>query len=185
MRRATALLAALVLILTACGGGDGATSDNGRAADDSVSSSDQSTSDGENGGSGGGEIANAQPPGQATVAVEGKEYVLDLSPAVDCSIAVDSITFSFWVGDNSVVLGGGANLYADGWLGNIQLQVSEPEDQDGPIAYFPDQDSMDDGIAISGDSMSYSGPMMKQPPNDGSNPPPVDVGEGTISVTCG
>ena len=39
--------------------------------------------------------------------------------------------------------------------------------EDGPISYFPDQDASDGGIAISGNSMSYSGPLMKQPANDG------------------
>ena len=39
-------------------------------------------------------------------------------------------------------------------------------------------------MAVDGDSFSYSGPMMKRPPNDGSNPPPVDVGDGLVSVTC-
>ncbi|MGD2060495.1 MAG: hypothetical protein PVF87_06500 [Acidimicrobiia bacterium] len=177
MRRTLVLLVAVVLLLgaTACGGDSG--SEDGPPAD-------QASSDGGD-GSGGGDVANTQPPGQAAVSVEGKEYTLELSPAVDCSIADDSITFAFWVGDNSVTLGGGANLYEDGWLGSIDLRVSEPEGEDGPISYFPDQDSLSDGIAIDGDSMSYSGPMMKQPPNDGSNPPPVDVGNGTISATCG
>jgi len=26
--------------------------------------------------------------------------------------------------------------------------------------------------------------MQKQPANDGNNPPAIDVGDGTISVTC-
>lgn len=177
MRRPLAIVIAFVLLLavTACGGDSG--SEDGPPAD-------QASSDGGD-SSGGGDVSNAQPPGEAAVSVDGKEYNLEVSPAVDCSIADDSITFAFWVGDNSVTLGGGANLYDDGWLGSIDLRVSEPEGEDGPISYFPDQGALSDGIAIDGDSMSYSGPMMKQPPNDGSNPPPVDIGSGTISVTCG
>ena len=37
---------------------------------------------------------------------------------------------------------------------------------------------------VSGDSMS-SGQMLVQPPNDGSNPPPLGAVDGTFSVTCG
>lgn len=169
----------LALVLAACGGGDsgGDNPDTGTADTVVGAAADNRPSPGD--------VVDPQEPGHATVTVEGKEYSLDVSPAVDCSIAAEAVTFAFWVGDNSVVLGGGANLYEDGWLGSIDLRISEPEGQNGPIAYFPDQDSLSDGIAVDGDSMSYSGPMMKQPPNDGSNPPPVDVGSGTISVTCG
>lgn len=168
-------LVALMLVVGACGGGAG---DGGASGDDAASGDNGS------GGSGDAGLVDEQAPGQATVSVDGKEYALEVSPAVDCNIAEDAITFAFWVGDNSITLGGGANLYEDGWLGSIDLTDYEPEDGDGPVSYFPDTDALDDGIAVDGDSMSYSGPMMKQPPNDGSNPPPVDVGNGTISVTC-
>ena len=40
-------------------------------------------------------------------------------------------------------------------------------------------------VAVDGTSVSISGPMQKQPPNDGSNPPPVDAGGGTFSFSCG
>ena len=39
-------------------------------------------------------------------------------------------------------------------------------------------------FTVDGSTMSYSGPMLKQPANDGSQPPPVEVGEGTIRATC-
>jgi hypothetical protein len=178
-RTMTVLTILLALVLAACGGGDSGGDDPNTGTADTVAGADADS------GSSPGDVVDVQEPGQASVTVDGKEYELDVSPAVDCAIAPDSVTFAFWVGDNSVVLGGGANLYEDGWLGSIDLRISEPEGQDGPISYFPDQDSLDDGIAISGDSMSYSGPMMMQPPNDGSNPEPVGVGDGTISVTCG
>ncbi|MGD2101989.1 MAG: hypothetical protein PVG83_07110 [Acidimicrobiia bacterium] len=169
----------LALVLAACGGGDTGGDDPSTGTGDTVGGADADS------GSNSGDVVDTQEPGHAMVTVEGREYNLDVSPALDCSIADEAVTFAFWVGDNSVVLGGGANRYEDGWIGSIDLRISEPEGQDGPIAYFPDQDSLSDGIAVDGDSMSYSGPMMKQPPNDGSNPPPVDVGSGTISVTCG
>lgn len=181
VKRAAILLAALTLALAACGGGDSGGNGSGDVGTNDAASSEENSSD----GGGSGDVVDAQQPGQAMVSVEGREYTLEVSPAIDCSISDDSITFAFWVGDNSVVLGGGANLYDDGWLGSIELRISEPEGEDGPISYFPDQGALDDGIAISGDSMSYSGPLMKQPANDGSNPPPVDVGDGMMSATCG
>ena len=104
--------------------------------------------------------------------------------ALACTIADDSITFSFRIGDNEVTLGAGANLYDTGWLGAITLTVGNPAGEAGPISYFPDLAANGGGLAIDGSSLSYSGPMQKQPANDGSNPPPVDVGDGVISVTC-
>lgn len=105
--------------------------------------------------------------------------------ALDCKVAEDAITFSFRIGDNEVTLGGGANHYDEGWFGSIDLRVANPQGEEGPVSYFPDLATNSDSVAVDGNSMSYSGPMQKQPPNDGSNPPPVDVGDGTISVTCG
>ena len=95
------------------------------------------------------------------------------------------ITFSFRIGDNEVTLGAGANRYETGWLGNIDMTVANPDGEEGPISYFPDlAEHGDAGLAFDGNSMSYSGPMQKSPRNDGSNPPPIDVGDGVISVTC-
>lgn len=172
MSRWKVVLAAVALAVTACGGGGG---DGEPPADAGNGSTD---------GSSGGEVVDAQPAGQAIASIDGQEFTLEVSPALDCAISDESITFAFWVGDNSVVLGGGANLYEDGWLGGIDLRIAEPEGEPGPVAYFPDLAVNGGGIAIDGDSMSYSGPMMKQPANDGSNPPPEGAGDGTVSVTC-
>ena len=174
MRRTLILVAAMVLVLGACGGDDAGNT----SADDTV----QGNSTGE--ASTGGVIVEPQPPGQAMVMVDGQEYTLTDPGALACTIEQDAITFSFRVGDNEVTLGGGANLYDDGWLGGVDLRVANPAGEPGPISYFPDVAAHGDGIAVDGESMSFSGPMQKQPANDGSNPPPIDVGDGTISVTC-
>lgn len=174
MRRVGVASMIVVLVLTACGEEDSG----------STGGADSDTAGGVETADGGGSVVDQQPAGQALVSVEGRDYTLEVSPAVDCSIADDSISYSFWVGDNSVVLGGGANLYEDGWVGSINLRVAEPEGEDGPISFFPDLAENGDRISTSGNSMSYSGPIQKQPPNDGSNPDPVDVGNGVISVTC-
>jgi hypothetical protein len=67
----------------------------------------------------------------------------------------------------------------------MTMIVANPEGENGPVTYSPATGAMTDAaFASEGNSRSYSGPMQKTPPNDGSNPPPVDVGEGTITATC-
>jgi hypothetical protein len=171
VKRYTVLAAALFLALSACSGGSG-------------SDPTQTPPDGPSAEGSGGDVVDPQPPGHAAVSVDGLDFELDQPGAVACSIGDDSITFSFRIGDNEVTLGGGANLYDTGWIGSIDLWVSNPEGGAGPVVYSPKLADNGDRIAIDGASMSYSGPMRMQPPNDGTNPPPVDVGDGTISVTC-
>lgn len=174
MRRTFILMTAVVLVVAACSDDAGDS-----AVDTSLGDS------GSQGASTGGSVVNVQPPGQATVMVDGQEFTLAEPGALECSITQDAITISFRIGDNEVTLGGGANLYDAGWLGGVDLRVANPAGEQGPISYFPDLAVHGDGISIDGDSMSYVGPMQKQPANDGANPPAVDVGEGTISATCG
>ena len=188
MRKTAIALA--VLGLVACGGGDDddrptpepAPADDATAADDN--GDDGNGDDVEDGGAGGGAIVNPQPAGQASVTIEGLDYTMQEPGALDCTISDDAITFSFRIGDNEVTLGAGANLYDTGWLGNIEVRVANPPSEPGPIIYYPDLTANGDRLVIDGSSASYAGPMKKQPANDGSNPPPVDVGDGTISVTC-
>lgn len=172
MRRILTRVAAMVLVLGACGG-------DGTSTDDTA----QEDSTGES--SGGGAVVDPQPPGQATVVVDGQEFTLTDPGALACTIEPDAITFSFRIGDNEVTLGGGANRQSNGWLGSIDLRIANPASEPGPIGYFPDLAAHGDAVAVDGTSMSYSGPMQKQPANDGSNPAPIGVGDGTISVTCG
>lgn len=172
LSRRLALIVSVVLLLAACGGGDS-----------SGDSGDDSSGGGSDGGSSSGAVVDRQPAGQAMASVDGQEFTFDTPGLSECNVEPDTFTFSFVIGDNEVGLAGGANLYDDGWLGDITLRVL---DSDGlPVQYFPDQGGLDSGVAIDGDSISYSGPMLKRPPNDGTNPPPEDVGSGTISVTCG
>ncbi len=163
------MVATVVLVAGACGTSDGAPESGGNSGD---------------GGSAGGVVVNPQPPGQAMAVVDGLEYTLTEPGGFACSITPDEISIAFRIGDNEVVLGGGVNLYDTGWSGGIDLRVANPDGEDGPISYFANLASIANGIAVDGDSMSYSGPMQKQPANDGSNPPPVDVGEGSFSATC-
>ena len=167
----TAITLALVMVLSSCAGSDSA--DGETAAQESGAGSNTA-----------GDVVNKQPPGQAFVAVDGQEFTLTEPGGLDCAVSQDSVTFSFRIGDNEVTLGGGANLYDSGWLGSFDVRVANPSEGDGPVSYFPDLAVNGDGVAIDGDSMSYTGPMQKQPPNDGSNPPPVPAGDGTISLTC-
>ena len=174
MWRVFILMAAVVLVVAAC-------SDGGSDSAVDTTLGDGGSQDASTAGS----VVNVQPPGQAMVVVDGQAFTLTEPGALACSIAQDTITISFRIGDNEVTLGGGANLYEAGWLGSVDLRVANPAGEPGPISYSPDLAAHGDGVAIDGDSMSFVGPMHKQPANDGTNPPPVDVGEGTISATCG
>mgnify|MGYP001817248076 FL=1 len=179
------LIGLAVLSLAACGsdgGGDDA------AEPEQESTGTATAGDGEGVDSDdspdGGAIVSPQPAGRAFVDVDGVQYTMQEPGALDCTITDEAITFSFRMGDNEVTLGAGANLYDTGWLGSITLNVANPEGEPGPISYFPDLAADGDALVIDGNSASYSGPMQKQPANDGSNPAPVDVGDGVISVTC-
>jgi hypothetical protein len=181
MRR-LALLAALALVIAGCSG-DSSDEEPSTESPSAVSQEDMSADDA-SGGSSGGAVVQQQAAGTALASVEGLEYTFTMPGGVACSISEEAVTFSYRIGDNEVTLGGGANLYDDGWLGSIDLRVANPSSEPGPITYYPDLGENGDGIAIDGDSMSYSGPMLKQPANDGSLPEPVDVGDGVISVSC-
>ena len=171
MRKASILAAALLLALAACGGDDAGSSNDG--------------TNGDSGGASGGAVVDPQPPGQATVAVDGQIFTLNQPGALACNVTPEEITFSFRLGDNEVTLGAGASKFDSDWLGNISLVVANPNGEQGPIQYFVNvADNGEQGFAFASPSMSYSGPMQKQPANDGSNPPPVDVGSGTVSITC-
>ncbi len=184
---------ALTLTLTACGD-DG--SDNGEAgvgpnggASAAAQSGGASGGDGDTSGAGGsGVVVDPASPGQATARVDGLELTFELPGALGCSISDDSITYSYRIGDNEVTLGAGFNRVDGGWMGSIDLSVRDPEGEPGPIGYYPapgQQGVLEESlIAVDGQSMSYSGPMLKQPANDGSLPAPVDVGTGTVSATC-
>lgn len=184
------LLAVLVLVVAACGGGDSG-DDNGTdtGTDGTTAGTESGDDDGSNGGdsdSSSGEVVDPQPPGQATVSVDGQEFVFDTLGPSPCNIEADSISFAFAIEETSATLGGGANLTDDGWQGDILMRIFDEEGL--PVQYYLQSEEglmILGDIAVDGNSMSFSGPMEMQPPNDGSNPPPVEVGDGTISATCG
>ena len=187
MQTTRILTVAILLTATACGGGDDEGADaSAQTADPSVSATGEDAANIETGGNGsrGRDVVDPQPPGQAMASVDGREFTLTEPGGLDCSVTDDAITFSFRLGDNEITLGGGGNQYDGEWLGGLDLRIANPGDEPGPIAYFPELPKNSDGMAVSGDSFSYSGPMLKQLPNDGSNPLPIDVGAGTITLTC-
>lgn len=187
------LTVAILIAATACGGGDDDDADSatqpaeqpagasGDDAADDVETGDVDTGD-DAGGSG--DVVDPQPPGQALVSVDGREFTLTEPGGLACAVATDAITFSFRIGDNEITLGGGGNQTDGQWLGGLDLRIGNPDGEPGPIAYFPELPKHSDGMAVNGDSFSYSGPMLKQLPNDGTNPLPVDVGDGIVTLTC-
>lgn len=201
------VLVVLALGLAACGGGDDdaasepadepaeqAADDAGDDAPDDAAgdgAADDGATEADGDGSTGAtapvarEISRPQPPGQAYVAVDGQEFTLNDPGGLDCSISDEAITFGFRIGDNDATLGGGANHDDGQWFGDIRLAVANVDGQEGPSAYYPkDLTANSDLLVIDGDSAEYSGPMLWKPPNDGSNPPAIDIGDGIISVTC-
>lgn len=193
-RQRLMLTAAMALVVVACGGDDD-TADSGAtgAEETGAAQNDTSTENGADATADAGDagdaptdagVAGAPPPGQAVVSVDGLELGFTEPGGVGCSIEDDSFSFSFRIGDNEVTLGAGVIRAEDEWMGAIEMVVADPDGEDGPVAYFPDLTGDGASVAVDGSSMSLVAPFMKQPPQDGSNPAPVEVGEGTISVTC-
>lgn len=186
----TMMTVLLALVLAACGGDNSGDDATDTGTDDTVASGESNADDGgESSGdsdSSSGDVVDPQPPGQATVSVDGQEFMFDTLGPSDCNIGNDSLSFAFVIEETSATLAAGANLTDDGWQGDIRLGILDEEGR--PVAYYLQsaEGLMIQGtIVVDGNSMSFSGPMEMQPPNDGSNPPPVDVGDGTISATCG
>ena len=182
MKRTTTVMALGLMLIAACGGG-AATGDPSGTEADAASPTTAGSATTAGAATGDGQVVAQQPPGQAMVSVDGREFTFDTTGPADCRIEPGSFSFSWIIGDNEVTLGGGGDVYDDDWLASIVLRLSNADGE--PISYEPDRDHLNDGIAIAGDSFSYSGPMLIQPPNDGSAPPPEPVGDGTISATCG
>lgn len=177
MRRNVGVLAALVLILAACGGAEPAGSDGGNDGA-AVAPSDDA-----GGAAASGDVVDQQPPGQGIAKVDGLEYSFDTPGGLDCRVAADDFSFSYIIGDNQVTLGGGASISGGQWFGSLSLRIFEDNDVTEYAARLIDNP---DGIAVNGNSVSYSSPFEVFAPNpDGGPREPEDVGNGTISATCG
>lgn len=195
MKRILVAVVVMLVALGACGDdeGDSNASDvvsdsdgNAGAEPDADDSGESDSADGDAPGSPAGE---APRPGTATASVDGLDLTFDVPNALSpCSIGDDSITFAFGVDGEELTLAAGANRVDGGWMGSIALDVANPDGETGPIAYYPapgENGVLDESLfTVDGSTMSYSGPMLKQPANDGSQPPPVEVGDGTIRATC-
>ena len=185
----------MVLTLGACGDddGDSAASDSpsevGGTEDAAPAEEDSAAPESSDESQAGAAPVDAPPPGTATASVDGLDLTFDVPNEFSpCSIGDDAITFGFGVDGEDYTLAAGANRVDGGWIGSIALDVANPDGEAGPIAYYPapgENGVLDDSLfTVDGSSMSYSGPMLKQPANDGSLPPPVSVGDGTIRATC-
>jgi hypothetical protein len=186
MKKAFVWAAAVALTLAACGGDDspdaGSKTQATNTAEVTTAAPDDGVSTGDS--SNAGTSVDAAPPGQALVAVDGQDFAFELPGAVACNVQEGEFGFSFRIGDNEITLGGGGFRSDSGWGGDIVLEIPEPEGEVGVTQYFVDLAQHGDQLEINGNGLAYSGPWMMRPPNDGSNPPPVEVGEGTLSVTC-
>ena len=184
MKPRSTLVLLLILLLAACGGDSGGSASDTDSGDSGTTTSDASGSaetDSANGGSGG-DVVDAPPAGQAFASVDGQEFTFDLPGGLPCEVSEDEFNFSFRIGDNEVVVGGGATRLNDEWFGSITLSIFADNDVTEYSANVVDNPS---AVAVDGASASYSGPMQKiAPTDDGSAREPEDVGNGTISFTC-
>lgn len=194
MKLRWALMVGLLVLVAACGGddsggeasdadsGDGETAVSEGDEAEGGEAEDGETESGEADGGGGGSVVDPQPPGMAVAMVDGQEYTFDLPGGLACEVSEDEFSFSFRIGDNEVVVGGGATQQDGEWFGSISMQVFANNSVTDYSANIIDNPS---AIAVDGQSASYSGPMLKTPPSeDGSVREPEDVGDGTISFTC-
>jgi len=178
-----------VALLGACSDDNGDETNSNEAASDTDTSSTDGDVAGDNAGddASGGEVVDPVPAGTATVSIDGRNISFEEVLAGGCSISDDAITYGFAAADGVTTLAAGLNNSDGEWLGSIAVNVPNP-DGEGVIGYYPtpaEGATLEEGsVAVDGLSMSYSGPMLMQPPNDGSNPPPVDAGTGTISASC-
>ena len=187
MRKTFSFLVALLLIVTSCGGDNSSDAITGSKTTAASGGATTVADGGEAPMDGGGEASSpvdAAPPGQALVTVDDQEFTFELPGGVACNIQEEEFGFSFRIGDNEITLGGGGFHSGSGWGGDVSLNIPEPEGDVGVTQYFIDMAEHGDQLKIDGNSLTYSGPWMMRPPNDGSNPPPVAAGEGTLSVTC-
>lgn len=188
---------AAVIALGACGGDDDVVDEAGSGAATSEADASSADEDG-NGddpvgdndtedGASGGAVVDPAPAGQATASVDGQNITFDMDLGGGCSISGESITFGLAATDGVSTIAGGMNRSDGVWMGSILIKVPNP-DGEGFVQYDPapvEANILQEGsVAVDGSSMTYSGPIRMQPPNDGSNPPPVAVGDGTISATC-
>lgn len=189
MKRLLVAMLVAVALLGACGDDDGEEASSSEAASDvdSGSAGDGMADDADGDNASGGAVVGPAPAGQAMASVDGQEITFDEVLAGGCSISDEAITYGFAAADGVTTLGAGLNHMDGEWMGSIAVDVPNP-DGEGVIGYYPapvEGASLAEGsVVVDGSSMSYSGPMLMQPPNDGTNPPPVDIGDGTISATC-
>lgn len=179
MRAVALLLAAASLGLAGCGGGEA--EQDGRQPSEVVSSPGGTVDEGDEGTQSPGAVAS---PGSATARVDGRDFAWE-TVGTGCTIQEGEFSFGFSTSSDDTTLSGGGFFIDPGWGGQIVVRVPEPAGSEGITDYFIDLTAHGtSGLAISGSSLTYSGPFMKQPPQDGTNPAPVDAGEGTVGVTC-
>lgn len=131
----------------------------------------------------GGAVVDRQEPGTAVASVDGRQFAFEEPGGLACVVSDDEVSFSFRIGDNEAVLGGGASISGGQWFGSITLRVLANNEVTEYAAKLIDNPS---ALAVDGNSVSYSGPMERFDPTEpGTLPEPVDVGTGTFSATCG
>jgi hypothetical protein len=127
-------------------------------------------------------VVDRQPPGQGAASVDGLEFSFDTPGGIACKVTDEEFGFSFIQGDNEVTIGGGATISGGQWFGSLTMRIAADGGVTEYAAALLDNPS---GVAVDGNSVSYSGPMLKySPAPPGELPKGVDVGDGVFSATC-
>jgi len=166
-----------MVLVGACGSGAGPDDTSGGGGTETPA-----TTAGGGGGSSG-NIVNPQPPGQAMASVDGQEQTFTTPGGVGCKVTEDDWSFSYIIGDNEITIGGGASIQGGKWFGSLTMNIRR---EDGAATYAAKINDNPDAVAVDGNSVSYSGPMVKYlPAPPGELPEPIDIGDGVFSSTCG
>jgi hypothetical protein len=165
-----------MVLIAACAGESGPESTTSDGAGEPVAATAG------DGGAGGG-VANRQPPGQGAATVDGQEFTFNMPGGVPCKVTDEEFSFSYFIGDNEVTIGGGASIQGGKWFGSLSMRIAA---DDGTTEYVAKMNDNPGAVAIDGDSVSYAGPMDKYlPAPPGKLPEGVDVGNGVFTATCG
>jgi hypothetical protein len=169
MRRLLLPVASMLLV-GACGGADPQESADGGGGD---AMTPAATAASGGGGGSSGSVVNPQPPGQGAASVDGVEQTFTTPGGVACRTSAEEWSFSYIIGDNEVTMGGGASIQGGQWFGSLSMRVVT---DDGTTEYAAKINDNPDAVAVDGNSVSYSGPMVKYlPAAPGELPKPIDV----------
>ena len=194
--RTLTLLLAFALVLAACGGDGGSSDESGNGNNDQSQGSDDNGNGGDDGnGDNGnaGEVpsdsfdvpdldpSDMPPAGQARVEVDGKTFTFEAtdleSRLFTCEIRVDGISVNFQLEGHDLFLQGATQ--SDG---SILASVTMTPDSEDNTYNSTNAGGRGGGVAVDGSHILFVGQFDSTPAGDPAGL--VDVGQGSVAVTC-